>query len=264
MVSSLFATSFLWGPMSIPPREPLVLAQPTAHRASDGRFISPWMDFWVFPAPFFISFLALPGSASPVLLPFISQGLGHRCPQGSAASAFPTVWLGCCIRPAPGVRAAGWHQRLQWGQRSQAAGNACHSRRRPGRGICTGALQPAALSIPATCATPPHCPALCLRPRRATWRMSDSHSLCNPPRCQVKVFEVGGGGWLLTHFLSHILQLNICFTIYENLKRTACRCLFLYAFWSWSVVCKSVFQQLTRSYRNRFLLTVFWNTSMSW
>lgn len=204
MVSSLFATSFLWGPMSIPPREPLVLAQPTAHRASDGRFISPWMDFWVFPAPFFISFLALPGSASPVLLPFISQGLGHRCPQGSAASAFPTVWLGCCIRPAPGVRAAGWHQRLQWGQRSQAAGNACHSRRRPGRGICTGALQPAALSIPATCATPPTAPpSACVPGEPPGGCLTLIHSATHPD-AKSKCSRWGGGLIINSFFESHL------------------------------------------------------------
>lgn len=39
---------------------------------------------------------------------------------------------------------------------------------------------------------PPTAPPSACPPRRATWRMSDSHSLCNPPRCQVKVFEAGG------------------------------------------------------------------------
>ncbi|XP_057165199.1 uncharacterized protein LOC130543144 [Ursus arctos] len=206
-----------------------------------------------------------------ITIPSSTKANEHPHPAGSLVSARPTACSasdgtraspssGLCShsllhRPAeprhrtsPQRESSRLTSRLQRGQRSQAAGNACPLCMRPGPVLYRRCAASCSQHSCHPCQSSP------LHPRRATWRMSDTQSLCRPPRCQVKVL---GEKKVLTHFLIHILQLTISFTIYENPKeRPANGFFFTHSGLNlWFV--KSVFPQLTLSCRNWFLLAVF-------
>ena len=138
------------------------------------------------------------------------------------------------------------------GQGAQAAGEACRS--------CMSPEPVWYQRCAASCSQHPstQCqPCSCI-PGRTPGRCLSTASPRHPPRCQVRGFL---GKKSLTNFLTYISQLSVSFTIYENpqewpnrvsptTRRGPSLCLFCLNPWIF-------FHQLTRSYRNWLLLTVF-------